>query len=248
MKRVWLPSLLCALCLGVGLGAPKPAHAQFAVIDVNAAVQWVQQLASWYQQLAAMQQQYQELQNTRRLLQDPRAFVRNLANSYFEREFVRRYIPADFELAMNLRYGETTANGGSALYTHYLRQLVEDAGIPDVDDLADLFPNMTQSAQFSYDQRLRSSQSMMAGSRTMQQNLEARLHSLESLIDDASNSADLQTSATINSRMTAEVGLLTAESLRLQGQLSYLQSASAQDELDAQARAIKLAHWEDRGW
>jgi hypothetical protein len=248
MNRVWLSSLLCGVCLCVGLGASKPAHAQFAVIDVNAAVQWVQQLASWYEQLNRMRMQYEELQQTRKALKDPRQFVANLANSYFERDYIRRYIPADFELAMNLRYGTSSGSAGNALYVHYLRQLAEEAGIPEVDDLKNIFANMSESTQFAYDQRLRSSQSIMAGSRTMQQNLESRLHSLEGLIDDAASSDDLQTSATINSRMTAEVGLLTAESLRLQGQMSYLQSASAQDQLNSQARAISLARWEHRGW
>lgn len=244
MKRLLLAVGLAVLAIGGGL---RTASAQFAVIDVNAAIQWIQQLSSWTEQLQRMRQQYDELVGMRKTLKDPRSWIGLLANSTFERQFVRRYMPADFDAAMNMRYGGFGGIGTDP-FGLALQKIVGDSKLPEVWAAFEHVRDIPDDVRWSYDTRLRGAQAAMAGSQVVHGYIDTRLSSIEGLIDSASGSSDLKESVDINTRVNAEVALLLAEALRLNSQQSFMTSAEMQQRLTAQSRSARLARWESSSW
>ena len=227
--------------------AGTAASAQWAVVDVPHTIETIighsAQLAKWADQLQKMQQQYQQLQRTYDTLKNPRAYIRTLANNALHQQ-IRGYMPADFGSAMNTRYFGPSGDP----YASALTTIVGQYGIPEWWSAFEGVQRFSSAQRLGYDNKLRSSQAMMAGSLIAQRNLTTRFSAVAELIESAASADDLKASVDTSSRVQAEVAYLMIESLRLQSQNAYLASNDAQRDTAAQSRALQMSRWRNRSW
>ncbi len=236
------------------------AQAQLVVIDpdnlVENTIQEVQggaQLLQEIKQSAQLVQNYtQMLKDYQQMLKDYKAIVggRGMAfvrNGTFDRDFIRRYMPADFNLAMNMRYSSSTS-GGTNRYQQSLQNLANRYLQPEVWPAFQYTTHTNSTMRNIYDDRLRASQASMAAGQTAQYNIDQRMSSIEDILrtsetssDDESN--DLKRSVDLNTRMVAETAFIQAELIRLMSQQINLVGLQDQEDLSRQARRQQLLQY-----
>lgn len=123
----------CALAVAGAFGA-VPAHAQFAVIDVAALMQWAQQALYWQQQLVGLRAQIAEVKATRDALTGQRGMERVMTVT----NAARNYLPADFPglerivtVGALAREVQGIANAHAVLKAEYLARM-SDGGADSV--------------------------------------------------------------------------------------------------------------------
>src|SRR5580692_4602514 len=104
--------LAMVACL-VGLAVTPPSHAQWAVVDVGAITQLIQQVNYWKQQIQAMSSQLNQLQSTYNAMTGSRGMQNLLPMS----PQMRNYLPPDWQGLM------ATLNGLSGSYGVLAAQL-----------------------------------------------------------------------------------------------------------------------------
>src|SRR5258708_40263786 len=101
LKRV-LPVLACL----IGLSIAPPSQAQWAVVDVGAITQLIQEVSYWKQQIQAMTSQLNQLQST----YDAMTGNRGMQNLLPQTSQMRNYLPSNWQGLM------ATLNGLSGSY------------------------------------------------------------------------------------------------------------------------------------
>lgn len=232
-------------------------QAQLPVTDVgNLAqnrVEFIRETAQDVKQFAQMIKDYEQmLRDFENQTKQLKAVVGGrgmgqLRNTLFDKEFIRRYVPADWDLAQNLRYG-SPSSGALTRYGNRLRELMQRYALPEVGQSFAHMPAASNSVRNVYDDRLRSSQASMATAYTAQWNTEQRLATIEALMTTADldgETADLKRSLDLNTRMTAEAALLQADQIRLLSQLLGNAALEEQQQLSSEDRRRRLVNYGD---
>ena len=246
-----MKSKLFALC---ALVFSANSYGQLAVIDganlsnnVRQVVESVKQYDQMLKDYAQMIKEYDQLVKEYNAIIGSRG-MSLLENTTFEKDFIRRYMPSDFQMAVDLRYG---ANGrpGTNRFGTLLRDIVGKYDLPEASPAFQGSRSTNGTYKAIYDDRLRSSQAVLAAAQTSQFHLESRLTAIESLLrasEGGGTSNDLKKSVDLNTRMVAENAFLQAEIIRMLSQQNTIAGLENQEDLARQASRQKLIKYGSR--
>ncbi len=209
----------------LAFGDPRAAHAQFAVIDVAAITQLVQQVSTLEQQLATAESQLSQARNEYAAITGDRGMQRLLSGT------VRNYLPASFPQVSQLMAGTSGAYGALAgdVRSHLSANAVLTPG-----EVAALSP--TEQAH------LRSARAATALSQAMARaalaNSSERFASLEQLISAIGGAGDQKASLDLNARIVAEQAMLQNEQTKLQILNQVVESEERARTLQAREQAL----------
>jgi type IV secretion system protein VirB5 len=220
-KRVF-PVLACLM----GLTVAPPSHAQWAVVDVGAITQLIQEISYWKQQIQAMSSQLNQLQSTYNAMTGNRG-MQNLLPITPQ---TRNYLPTNWQGLI------ATLNGLSGSYGALSAQLnstLSANAILTPAQLSRLSPQEQAQLQSS-----RNSAALMQA--TSQQALQAssqRFVTLQQLINAIPTATDQKGALDLQARIAAEQAMLQNEQTKIQ----TLNQALQADERARQQRAQELS-------
>jgi P-type DNA transfer protein VirB5 len=220
-KRV-LPVLMCLL----GLAFAPPSQAQWAVIDVGAITQLIQEVNYWKQQIQAMSSQISQLQSTYNAMTGNRG-MQNLLPMTPQ---ARNYLPPDWQGLLAALNG---LSGSYGVLGAQLNSALAANAILTPAQLSRL--SLQEQAQL---QSSRNSAAMMQA--TSQQALQAsgqRFTSLQQLINAIPSATDQKGALDLQARIAAEQAMLQNEQTKIQ----TLNQALQADERARQQRAQELS-------
>jgi type IV secretion system protein VirB5 len=218
-------TLAIPLVLVLGLGAVQPVSAQFAVIDVGAIAQLVQQYMILQQQLTTMNEHLDQARLEYAAMTGGRGMEQLLAGT------VRNYLPADLNALTGALAGAGAAYGafsGSA-------QAFLDANVVLTRE---------QLASFSPEDRahleaMRESTAILeALTKEALTNSSGRFDSLQQLINAIPRATDQKAIMDLQARIQAEQGMLTNESNKLQVLFQAMAAKEQADRLRRREQAI----------
>jgi type IV secretion system protein VirB5 len=187
----------------LAVGVPKPAHAQFAVIDVASIAQLVQEVKELEQQVATAKSQLAQAQSEYAAITGGRGMQLLLSGT------LRNYLPSNWaQLSQVL-------SGGSASFPALASELTALVGANAVltpAQVALLSP--TQQAQLAAARQ--NPALLQATARTALSNSSDRFTSLQQLISAIGTAGDEKASLDLNARIAAEQGMLQNESTKVQ--------------------------------
>ena len=221
LKRV-LPVMACLM----GLTVAPPSHAQWAVVDVGAITQLIQEISYWKQQIQAMSSQLNQLQSTYNAMTGNRG-MQNLLPITPQ---TRNYLPTNWQGLI------ATLNGLSGSYGALSAQLnstLSANAILTPAQVSRLSPQEQAQLQSS-----RNSAALMQA--TSQQALQAssqRFTSLQQLINAIPTATDQKGALDLQARIAAEQAMLQNEQTKIQ----TLNQALQADERARQQRAQELS-------
>lgn len=214
-----LTRVICASVLAgiLAAGVAKPAHAQFAVIDVASLAQLMQQVSTLEQQVATAKSQLSQAQNEYAAITGSRGMERLLPGT------VRNYLPANWgQLSQVLSSGR-----GSFPMLGSLSSLMSANAVLTPAQVASLSP--LQQAQL---RAARQSPALLqATSRAALATSSDRFARWQQLIGAIGGARDSKASLDLTARITAEQGMLQNEGIKLE---SLYQLAHAQEWARAQ--------------
>jgi type IV secretion system protein VirB5 len=201
---VFTKSLAAALLVAFfAVAMPKPAHAQFAVIDVASLAQLVQEVKTLQQQLATAENELSQAKSAYQAITGPRGMEQLLSGT------VRNYLPTDWTQLSQVMSG--SSGSYPALGTSYAA-LVSANAVLTPAQVAMLSP--AQQVQLT---AARASPAMLqATARAALANSSDRFTALQQLITALGGAADQKASLDLTARITAEQGMLQNESTKLQ--------------------------------
>jgi len=201
---VFTRSLVAALLVAFfAVGAPKPAHAQFAVIDVASIGQLVQEVSQLEQQVATARSQLAQAQSEYSAITGGRGMQLLLSGT------VRNYLPTDWTSLSQVMSG---SSGSYPTLAASYAALVSANAVLTPAQVAMLSPD--QQAQLA---AARASPAMLqATARAALANSSDRFTALQQLITALGGAADQKASLDLTARITAEQGMLQNESTKLQ--------------------------------
>lgn len=221
LKRV-LAMLTCLM----GLAIAPPSHAQWAVVDVGAITQLIQEVNYWKQQIQGMSSQLNQLQSTYSAITGNRG----MQNLLPQTPQTRNYLPTNWQGLM------ATLNGLSGSYgvlSAQLNSTLAANAILTPAQLSRLSPQEQAQLQSS-----RNSAALMQA--TSQQALQAssqRFTSLQQLINAIPSATDQKGALDLQARIAAEQAMLQNEQAKIQ----TLNQALQADERARQQRAQELS-------
>lgn len=185
-----------------GLGITPVAHAQWAVVDVGAIAQLVQQVNTMRQQLETTRDQLQHAREALDSMRGGRGMERLLAGT------VRNYLPPDWQqLAAVL---DQASNGYGALATD-LQRLINANAVLTPQQIAVLSP-----AERSHLEAARRSAAMLqALTRESLSATSRQFESIQQLIDAIPQASDQKAILDLQARIQAEQGMLQNEATKL---------------------------------
>jgi type IV secretion system protein VirB5 len=193
--------IICA-CLVACFAAAPPAQAQWAVIDAPAIVQLIQEVQTMAQQLATAKQQLSQAQQALQTMTGDRGMAQLLSGT------VRNYLPSNWAQVT----GALQGGGSFSALSGDVQNLMTANAVLSPQRLATLSPT---------------SQQLVLGNRqwgAMQQaltreafsNASTRFASLQSLIAAISTATDQKGILDLQTRITAELGMLQNEQNKMQ--------------------------------
>lgn len=213
----------------ITVGIPKPAHAQFAVIDVASIVQLVQQVQQLEQQVATARSQLAQAQSEYAAITGNRGMQLLLSGTN------RNYLPTNYTQLSQVM------GGSSASYPALAGEvgaLVVANAVLTPAQVASLSP--TQQAQLTAARQ--SPALLQATARTALANSSDRFTSLQQLISAIGGAADQKASLDLNARIAAEEAMLHNEQTKLQ-----VLSQVAQSQEWARAQRVREQAIVDQG-
>ena len=197
-------SLVAALLVAFfAVGMPKPAQAQFAVIDVASVAQLVQEVKTLQQELATAENELAQARSAYQAITGPRGMEQLLSGT------VRNYLPTDWTQLSQVMSG--SSGSYPALATTFTT-LVSANAVLTPAQVAMLSP--TQQAQLA---AARASPAMLqVTARAALANSSDRFTALQQLIGALGGAADQKASLDLTARITGEQGMLQNESTKLQ--------------------------------
>jgi type IV secretion system protein VirB5 len=184
-------------------GAIRPAHAQFAVIDIASIVQLVQEVQQLEQQVATARSQLTQAQAEYAAMTGSRGMQLLLSGT------VRNYLPPDWTQLSQVLSG---SSGSFPTLASDLRTLESSNAVLTSAQVAVLSP--TQQAALT---SARQSPAMLqAIARAALANSSDRFASLQQLIGAIGGAADQKAALDLNARIAAEQGMLQNEQTKLQ--------------------------------
>ena len=199
-----LKALPAVLLVGVlSFTGIRPAHAQFAVIDVAALTQLVNQLRQLEQEVQTAKSQLQQAQSEYAAITGNRGMQNLLSGT------LRNYLPADFTQLSQVM------NGSSASFpalASSVTSLINSNAILSASQVASLSPS--EQAQLA---AARQNPALLAAmSQTALANSSSRFAELQALIGAIGTASDQKASLDLTARITAEQGMLQNEATKIQ--------------------------------
>lgn len=192
---------LLASCLVLLSGAPT-VHAQWAVIDVGAIAQLIEQIATMYQQLETARSTLRQAEQQYRATTGGRGMERLLSGTD------RNYLPSDWaqlEAAVRRADGTYRALGAK------LQSVLNDNALLSPDRVAALSP--MERAQLEAARR--SAAISQATSRQALETTSGRFQALQQLIDAIPAAQDQKAILDLQARIAAEQAMLVNEQTKL---------------------------------
>ncbi len=193
---------LCLLALSA-LGAVRPAHAQFAVIDVASIAQLVQEVQQLQQQVATAKSQLAQAQSEYAAMTGPRGMQLLLSGT------VRNYLPTDWTQVSQVLSG--SSGSFPALAGDVLNIVTSNALLTPAQ-----FASLSAAEQAQLTSARRLAALLQATSRAALANSSDRFASLQQLIGAIGSATDQKGALDLNARIAAEQGMLQNESTKVQ--------------------------------
>ena len=195
----------------LAFGTPRPAQAQFAVIDVASIVQLVQEVEQLEQQVATAKSQLAQAQSEYAAITGDRGMQLLLAGTN------RNYLPTNWSQVSQVLSG---SSGAFPALTGELSAIQGANAILTAPQIAALTP--TQQAQLTAARQ--SPALLQALARSALENSSDRFASLQQLVSAIGVAADQKASLDLTARVTAEQGMLQNENTKLQALYQVAQS------------------------
>jgi type IV secretion system protein VirB5 len=218
---------LAAVCLAASLAVAPAARAQFAVIDVPALAQLVQEVQTTQQQLETARNQLQSAQQALQAMTGDRGMQLLLSG------IVRNYLPANWTQLNSLMQGQ--GGGGYAGLAADVRSAIAANAILSPQRLALLAPADQQLIQAAR----QSSATQQALSHAGLANASGRFASIQSLIAAISTATDQKAILDLQARISAELGMLQNEQTKMQ--VLYQVTQAQESVIREQAREQVIA-------
>jgi type IV secretion system protein VirB5 len=197
-------TLISVLFAGfVTLGAIRPAHAQFAVIDIASIVQLVQEVQQLEQQVATARSQLSQAQAEYAAITGNRGMQNLLSGTN------RNYLPTDWSQLQQVMSG---SSGSYPALAGQVTTLVNSNAVLSPAQVATLSP--TEQAQLVAARQ--NPALLQATARTALSNSSDRFAALQQLISAIGSAADEKASLDLNARIAAEHAMLQNESTKVQ--------------------------------
>ena len=225
MVRKFLVGLPLLVLLAVA--APRPAQAQWAVIDVNAIVQLAKEVATLQQQLTTAQAELSEARTTYQAMTGDRGMERLLAGT------PRNYLPTDWADLQQVLEGSSSAYGALALNT---QGLISANAVLSGQQIAALSP--TERAEVLADRE--HAALLQAVTRNALSTASARFSDLQQLINAIPAATDQKGALDLQARIAAEQAMLENETIKLD--VLYQTQAAEREAEDEQIREQAIAN------
>ena len=215
-----------AILLFMILGAGVPvARAQFAVIDVASVTQLVSEVKTLEQQLTTARADLAQAQTAYQSTVGDRGMEQLLAGTN------RNYLPTNWSGLQGAFQG--TGGGYSALSTDLNGAMTANA-ILSSQQLANLSPASSQQLQSNR----QAVALLQAVSHEALATSSMRFASLQQLIDAISRAGDQKSALDLQARITAEVGMLQNEQIKLQVLYQSMQAQQWANEQSSRERVV----------
>jgi type IV secretion system protein VirB5 len=199
-----LKALPGVLLLGaLSLAGIRPAHAQFAVIDVASVTQLVNQLRQLEQQVETARNQLLQAQSEYAAITGNRGMQNLLSGT------LRNYLPTDWTQLSQVMSGSSASFPALA---SSVTSLINSNAILSASQVASLSPS--EQAQLA---AARQNPALLAAmSQTALANSSSRFAELQTLISAIGTASDQKASLDLTARITAEQGMLQNEATKIQ--------------------------------
>jgi type IV secretion system protein VirB5 len=220
-------SRVTAVCLAASSAIVPAARAQWAVIDVPAIVQLVQEVQTMQQQLATARQQLQSSQQSLQAMTGDRGMTRLLAGA------TRNYLPSNWTQVTSALPGQG-ASGYAGLSADAQSAMAANAV---------LSPQRLATLSQAHQQQIRAARQWNAMQQALSQealtNTSARFAAIQGLITAISTAGDQKAILDLQARISAEQGMLQNEQTKLQVLYQATQAQESSLRQQAQERAIE---------
>jgi type IV secretion system protein VirB5 len=187
----------------LALGGTRPAHAQFAVIDVASIAQLIQEYETLQQQLSTAENQLNQARSAYAAITGPRGMQNLLSGTN------RNYLPTNWSQLSQVMSGSSGAYPGLAAN---VTSIQNSSAVLTPAQVAALSP--TEQAQLA--QARQNPALLQATSRTALANSSDRFTSLQQLISAIGSATDEKASLDLTARITAEQAMEQNEQTKLQ--------------------------------
>lgn len=187
----------------LALGGTRPAHAQFAVIDVASIAQLIQEYETLQQQLSTAENQLNQARSAYAAITGSRGMQNLLSGTN------RNYLPTNWSQLSQVMSGSSGAYPGLAAN---VTSIQNSSAVLTPAQVAALSP--TEQAQLA--QARQNPALLQATSRTALANSSDRFSSLQQLISTIGSATDEKASLDLTARITAEQAMEQNEQTKLQ--------------------------------
>jgi len=208
--------LAIPVALVLAFGAVRPAAAQWAVIDVAAIAQAIEEYMVLQEQLSNMQDHLEQARQQYQALTGERGMERILAGT------VRNYLPADLRALTDAIAGAGWAYGNFATSA---RAFLDANVVLTPEQLASFSPEDRAHLEATR----QSTALLQALTKEALSNSSGRFDAIQELIDTIPRATDPKAIMDLQARIQAEQGMLTNESNKLQ---VLFQAMTAKDQAD----------------
>jgi type IV secretion system protein VirB5 len=214
------------MCLAASIAVAPAARAQWAVIDVPAIVQLVQEVQTMQQQLATARQQLQSAQQSLQAMTGDRGMTTLLSG------VTRNYLPANWTQVTGALQGPRSGyNGLSA----DVQSVIAANAVLTPQRLATLSPSDQQQIlvvrQWNAMQQALSQEALA--------NASGRFIAIQALITAISTAGDQKAILDLQARISAELGMLQNEQTKLQVLYQATQAQQSSVRQQVQERVIE---------
>lgn len=214
---------LLATCLLLAVGAPV-VRAQWAVIDVGAIAQLIEQVAAMYQQLETARNTLRQAEQQYRAMTGGRGMDRLLSGTD------RNYLPATWA---QLEAAVQRADGAYRALGTRLQAIVNDNALLSEERVAALSPMEREQLNAAR----RTAAMFQATSRQALETTSGRFQALQQLVDAIPAAQDQKAILDLQARIAAEQAMLANE----QAKLNVLQQVAQAEELARKQRLREQA-------
>lgn len=218
-------TLAISLLSVLAIGSIRPAAAQWAVIDVGAIAQLIQQYMTLQEQLTTMRDHLQQARDEYAAFTGDRGMDRLLAGT------VRNYLPADYRTLTDTLAG---AAGTYGAFASSARAFLEANTVLTPEQLARLSPAEREHVEASR----RSTATLQALTQEALSTTSGRFASIQQLIDAIPGANDPKAIMDLQARIQAEQGMLTNDSSKLQVLFQAMTAQESAQRLRRREQAI----------
>jgi type IV secretion system protein VirB5 len=215
------------VCLLGSLAIAPAARAQWAVIDVPAIAQLVQEVQTMQQQLATARNQLQSAQQAVQAMTGDRGMQLLMSG------ITRNYLPANWTQVANAMQGRNP--GGYSALSAEVRSVMAANAVLSPQRLALLSPHDQQQIVAAR----QASAMQQALSHEALANASARFASIQSLIAGISTAGDQKAILDLQARISAELGMLQNEQTKMQVLYQATQAQESANRQQAREHAIQ---------